>query len=234
MPDEPLASLPCRVELSTPDIEAWLMPLGAHARRVEQCAALLSRDEQARAERFHFERDRRRYTFARGMLRVLLGNRLGVAPTAIEFHYAQHGKPSVTSATAPIHFNLSHSADTAIYAISSSRIPGVDIEHLNRDVEIDALAQRFFTHRECAELQSIPTADRKRAFLAAWTRKEAIVKSTGDGLRLPLDQIEVTVALDAPPKLLSIMGGRGANWTLYSVDAGRDYVATVAAYRPPA
>ena len=210
------------------------MPLDAHTRRLEQCAALLSPDEQARAERFHFERDRRRYTVARGMLRVLLGTRLGVAPAAIEFHYAQHGKPLVSGAATPIHFNVSHSADIAVYVISRSCVPGIDIEHVNRDIEAEALAQRFFTRREYADLQRMPAADRKRAFLAAWTRKEAIAKSIGDGLQLALDQIEVTVAPDAPPELLGIMRGRVADWTLYSVDAGHAYVATVAAYRPPA
>jgi len=233
MPDATLlAGPPCRVMLPAPDIEVWLMPLDARVDQIEQCFALLSRDEQARAERFHFERDRRRYTVARGMLRVLLGNQLGLPPAAIEFRYAQHGKPHVAGTATPIHFNVSHSADMAIYAISRICVPGVDIEHLTRDIEAEALAQRFFTRRECAKLQSIPAADRKRAFLAAWTRKEAIVKSTGDGLRLPLDQIEVTIATDAPPELLNITPGDVADWTLYSVNAGREYVATIAAYRP--
>ena len=227
-----LAGLPCRVTLPAPDIEAWLMPLDAHADQIKQFCALLSRDEQARAERFHFARDRRRYTVARGVLRVLLGNHLDLAPAAIEFQYANYGKPQVTAAATPIHFNVSHSSDMALYAISRSCVPGVDIEHLNRDVEVEALAQRFFSPRERAELQSIPAIDRKCAFLAAWTRKEAIVKSTGDGLRSALDRIEVTVAPDAPPKLLDIMRGDTADWTLYSVNAGREYVATIAAYRP--
>ena len=230
-PDDSLASLPCRVTLPAPDIEVWLMSLDTRVDRIKQCFALLSRDEQARAERFHFERDRRRFTVARGMLRVLLGKQLGMAPATIEFRYAQYGKPQVSDRATPIHFNVSHSAEMAIYAISRDCVPGVDIEHVNRDIEAEALAQRFFSHRECAELQRIPAADRKRAFLAAWTRKEAIIKSTGDGLRLPLNQIEVTIAPDAPPELLSIMRGPIKDWTLYPVNAGREYVATVAANR---
>ncbi len=229
--DDRLASLPRRIALPAPDIEVWLMRLDARAHLVKQSAALLSRDERARAERFHFERDRRRYTVARAMLRVLLGKQLSLAPAAIQFRYAKHGKPHVTGVATPIHFNVSHAADRAIYAISRSCVPGVDIEHLNRDIDTEAFAQRFFTRRECAELQRIPAADRKRAFLAVWTRKEAILKSTGEGLQMPLDQIEVTVAPDARPQLLNIIGRRAADWSLYPVNAGREYVATVAAYR---
>ena len=70
-----------------------------------------------------------------------------------------------------------------------------------------------------------------RALLLAWTRREAILKSTGDGLRLPLDQFEVTVAPDAPPQLLNIAHGRTSDWSLYAVDPGCGFVAMVAAHR---
>ena len=231
MQDVPLTALLRPVTLPAADIEVWLMPLAVPALRVEQCAALLSPDEQARAQHFHFERDRRRYTVARGILRVLLGHALARAPDAVRFEYSRHGKPRLTGNPTPLHFNVSHSADMAIYAISRTRIPGVDIEHLDREIDVGALAARFFTPGERAELERMPAAEQKRALLFTWTRKEAIVKSLGDGLRLALDQIEVTVSPDTPPAVLKIVRGSAADWRLYPVHAGPEYAATVAAHR---
>lgn len=230
-PAGPLAGICRRVKLPAPDIEVWLAPLDADAKRLERCSMLLSRDERARAEHFHFERDRRRYTVARAMLRTLLGEQTGLSPAALVFVQTQYGKPYVSNAPTAIDFNVSHSADLAIYAISRSCVPGVDIESLHRDIDDDAMAKLFFSQREYAELQLIPAAARKRAFLICWTRKEAIVKAIGQGLRMPLDKIEVTVAPNAEPQVLGVTCGQLADWTLYNVDAGRDYVATVAAHR---
>ena len=230
--DGPAAALthtPCRLAFPDPAVEVWLTPLDIPVHRLHECSLLLSRDEKIRLERMHFERDRRRYTVARAMLRVLLASHVGAAPRDIAFKAGPHGKPYV--AAAPVHFNLSHSGERAIYAISRDWVPGVDIEYLDRAVDHAGIAQRFFSVRERAELQRILPGARKRAFLTCWTRKEAVVKATGDGMRLPLDGIEVTVDPDAQPRLLSLPGERTADWILHSVDAGSAYVATVAAHR---
>ena len=120
------------------------MPLDADAQQLEQCSMLLSPDERARAEHFHFERDRRRYTVARAALRTLLGKRTGLSPAAIVFSQTEQGKPYIGDAPAAINFNVSHSADMAICAISRSCVPGEDIEFLHRDIDGDAIARRFF------------------------------------------------------------------------------------------
>ena len=230
-PGDVLTTLARQVALPAPDIDVWLMSLHANAGELRQFAVHLSHDELVRAERFHFEPDRRRYVVARGMLRMLLGRHLDRAPADIAFWYEANGKPRLT-ATAPIlHFNVSHSADMALFAFSRQCVPGVDIEHIDRDIDVAALAQRFFAPRECAELMRIPTACRKHAFITLWTRKEAVVKSIGAGLQFPLHDFEVTVAPDAPPRLLRLASGCAADWTLYPVDAGAGYAATVAAYR---
>jgi 4'-phosphopantetheinyl transferase len=231
LPDSPLSRILRRIALPDAAVEVWLMPLDVTALQLHQCSLLLSHDEHARVARFQFEHDRRRYSVARGMLRMLLGNYLDMPAATIAFELERYGKPRVANPRFPVHFNLSHSADLAIYAISGACAPGVDIEWLDRDIDHDALARKFFSAREVAQLQRIPPAARKRAFLTAWTRKEAVVKATGDGLRVPLDRIEVTVDPDAQPQLLTIPAGKTADWTLYSANAGRAYAATVALHR---
>lgn len=231
LPGDSLLRVPHRIALPDSAVEVWLMPLEVSEFHLQQCSMLLSPDEQERVQRFQFERDRRRYSVARGMLRVLLGNYLDVVPAAIAFQEGSHGKPSLAAPAMPVHFNLSHSAEYAIYAISPRHECGIDIEWLDREIDHDALALRFFSAREHAELQRIPEAARKRAFLTCWTRKEAVIKATGKGLRLALDQIQITVDPDAQPQLLQIPEGRTTDWSLYSLDAGDDYVATVALHR---
>ena len=222
-----------RIALPNPEIEVWLARLDLDVNQVMQCTKLLSGDELSRADRFHFEGDRRRFVVARGVLRTLLGGYLDIAPAALAFSYTQHGKPFTENCT-QIHFNVSHSGEHALYAISPSCRLGVDIESLDRDIDYNSLASRFFTPRECAVLLRVPEPDRKRAFLSCWTRKEAVVKALGNGLSLPLDQFEVMAGPDNAPRVLDA----GANalrcdeWTLHPIDVDGEYVATVAAHRP--
>ena len=219
-----------RIALSSPEIEVWQAPLDVGAESVVRFTELLSPDERLRAQRFHYERDRRRYVVARGVLRVLLGDYLGTPPASIAFGYTKYGKPVVAEPAAQIQFNLSHSEERALYAISRSRRLGVDIEYLNRDIDHEGLAKRFFAPGEYAALQRMRKSGRRRAFLACWTRKEAVAKALGRGLLLPLDQFEVTVALEAAPRVHGfIAAAHGlADWHLYSVNTDNDYFATVA------
>jgi 4'-phosphopantetheinyl transferase len=226
-----LAATSKRIPLADAAIEVRLARLDLDADQVGYCASLLSHDEQLRAKRFHFERDRGRFIVARGILRILLGSHLGITPAKVAFGYTKNGKPFVADHAGQIHFNISHSSERALYAISNRCALGVDIEHMNRDIDYANLAERFFSRREHAELQLIPESDRKRAFFACWTRKEAVIKATGEGLSLPLDQFEVTVAPDAAPRVIDFAGAaqRATHWILYDVNVGDGYIATVAA-----
>jgi 4'-phosphopantetheinyl transferase len=228
-----LAHLVQCVPVNDPAVDVWRMPLAVSPCELEQLAMLLAPDEQMRAARFHFSRDRSRYVAARGMLRVLLGNYLGAAPATIALESTPHGKPVLADPSIPLHFNLAHADDLAIYALARDCVPGVDIEHLDREVDHDALARRFFSAREYAELQRIPDADRNRAFLACWTCKEAVTKAVGRGLSMALERIEVTVCPHEPPRLIDMPEGDVREWALHRIDAGSAYVATLASYRPP-
>lgn len=219
-----------RVATTSSEITVWQMRLDLDSAEVMRYAELLSGDEKLRAGRLHFEHDRRRFIVARGRLRLLLGDYLGVTPTAIAFSYTSRGKPYLTDNSAGIYFNVAHSEERALYALSGTCRPGVDIECLKREVDCDALARRFFTRAEYAALQQLPAFQRKRAFLACWTRKEAVVKATGDGLSLALDQFEVTVEPDAEPRILAASTRRIADCRLYAADPREGYIAAVAGY----
>src|SRR5208282_2583837 len=178
-----------RITISDTEIEVWLARLDLDANVVSQYASLLSPDEQERAHRFHFEHDRRRFTVTRGTLRTLLGAHLGIDPKAIKFTQTEKGKPLIAGAS--IHFNVSHSHERALFAISNIKPVGADVEYLKREVDYQALAERYFSPNEYAGINNLPEAQRKHAFLTCWTCKEAVAKANGEGLFLSLSSFEV-------------------------------------------
>jgi 4'-phosphopantetheinyl transferase len=221
-----------RLAMPTCDVEAWLARLDADDGHISHCNHLLSVDEQHRASTLRHKPDRRRYIVTRGTLRLLLGHSLEADPATLEFSYTPRGKPYFAGRANTIHFNVSHSAERALYALSLTNPVGADIECLEREVDYRRLARRFFTPREQTALLRIPEGQRRREFLACWTRKEAVAKASGDGLALPFTQFEVPVA----PISTSYAVGLGASvpaavCTLYPVVPGSGYVASVAAWR---
>jgi 4'-phosphopantetheinyl transferase len=209
-----------RVAIPDSGIEVWLVRLDLDIHAVSQYVNLLSLDERERAQRFHFEHDRRRFTVARGTLRILLGKHLVIDPKAIRFTQTEKGKPLITGT--PIHFNISHSHERALIAISNVKPVGVDIEHLARNVDYEALTNRYFTPDEYATIQSFPEEQRKNVFLTCWTCKEAIAKARGEGLFLSLYNFEV-ISL---PTLKFIQHAGGC--ALHRIKVGDNYIATVA------
>lgn len=175
------------IELSAlagwPGVRLWLFDLAAEP--VAEQLGWLSADEQARAARFAFERDRRRYRSAHVQLRSLLAQATGGTPASLRFAESPHGKPRLTREGEPA-FNLSHSGEVGAFALTAQAEIGVDIEVLHRVDDLDALAQRCFTGAEQRELDACgpdPTA-RDTLFLHGWTRKEACLKAVGSGLSL--------------------------------------------------
>lgn len=216
--------LPC----DAPDIDLWQARLHASAARTRILAALLAPDEMQRASRLRSVDDRRRYTVARGMLRLLIGHYLHCAPAGLSFRYGSNGKPAV-KAPRELHFNLSHSGERAVYAVSAVHPVGIDIEYFARHVEFERIARRFFTQREYADLIALPAARRRRAFYRLWTAKEAAIKATGTGLSQPLDEFEINFAPSSTRVLLPAGHGRNTKMSIYAPYAGRDYIVAVAA-----
>lgn len=177
------------------EVELWVWSLDVDAAERGRLFAHLSEDEVARALRFVFDRDRHRYIVARGRMREILAGVLGTTAAALRFSYSSHGKPSLLAASAPLHFNLSHSQGLAALGVSRTRELGVDVEH-ERPLK-EEIAKRFFSRREVETLRALPEAEQLSAFYRCWTRKEAVVKAIGEGLSRPLDSFDVTLDADA-------------------------------------
>ncbi len=221
-----------RWRLSEDKVHLWRANLVLPASRIRALESVISSDERARAARFVVDRARNRYIIARAVLRNILARYVSCGPEDLRFSYAEHGKPALEYPATSIEFNVSHSHDLALYALTSDHPVGVDLEYLFRRSTVDRLkiAHRFFSDREYNTLASLPRNRRDHAFLACWTRKEAFVKAIGQGLSCPLDQFDVTVDPDDTAELLATRWDPSdvARWTMASIDPGPDYVGALA------
>ncbi len=205
----------------------WCIDLGAKL-SVSQCFRLLSDDEKERAAKFRFEKDRQHFIIARGTLREILALYLSEKPANIEFEYEKNGKPFLPRN--PLQFNLSHAGEIALIGLTKNNIIGVDVEVINRKVEVERVAQHFFAKGEINALMSLPQTQRHEAFFNCWTRKEAFIKATGDGLSFPLDQFEVTLKPNEKAALLATHFDEKERekWSLFNLEIKEGYKAALA------
>lgn len=142
---------------------------------------LLSVQEQEKAARFRFARDRNSYIITHGMLRKILGNYLGSIPAEIEFSSNEFGKPSLRDGCRKIHFNISHRSGLSALAFSSNSEIGVDVEKIDSDFDFDLIAKAHFSDAENSFIDAERGESCKR-FYTVWTRKEALLKAIGTGI----------------------------------------------------
>jgi len=140
-------------------IDIWIVSTDVSAEERHALKELLSGDEIEYAQRFRFDLDRERYITSHGVLRKILSTYTGVSASAINFSVAANGKPSVAGVPPSIQFNLSHSGNVALVAVSSAHC-GVDIEKIRRELSYMDIAERFFTADENRWLTSLPRSAR--------------------------------------------------------------------------
>jgi 4'-phosphopantetheinyl transferase len=200
--------------------------------RLGQLARSLSRDENQRAVRFRFERDRNRFVVCRGVLREILGTYLQRDPEKIDFYYGPQGKPYLDEPNGhtleSLYFNVSHSSDRAIYALGMGEV-GVDLEFVKPIPEMQALVDHYFSVAERNAFGSVPPDLKLKAFYSCWTRKEAYVKACGGGFLIPLDQFDVSVDPELPARLVCVQGTPGDQlpWSLHGFDLSTEAVAAL-------
>lgn len=164
---------------------------------LERYQAVLSADERVRYDAFVFDLDRHEYLVAHALLRWALSLATGLAPSDLSFRTGQYGKPELANPlpSVPL-FSLTHTRGLVACAIASLPV-GIDVESLTRNPDPE-LARRFFSRPEVDWLDTLPTAQRQRAFLRLWTLKESYIKGTGLGLHQPLNAFWFDLAGSEP------------------------------------
>lgn len=163
--------------------------------------AVLSTNERERAARFRFDEHRARFMRGRAALRTILARYTGADPAGIAFEYNRFGKPELAGGTG-LKFNTSHSAGRQLVAVAGREV-GVDVERVRSGFRFEDIVKRFLLPEEAAGVSSA------EMFFRVWTRREAFLKATGQGLtglRTPI----------APP------------WIVMDIDAGDGWAAAVA------
>ncbi len=238
-------------------VQVWSVDLVCPPEVTASLGATLTADEHARAERYRFERDRRRYVVARAALRSILGRCLGLDPARVVFSYSAAGKPELdstaasvadgggqtvagasggtavrasASSSAALRFNVSHAHERALVAVGVGRRIGVDVEWIRPLEHLDGMARRFFAEGERDDLDSLSGAQRLEAFYTCWTRKEAYLKGTGEGIAAPLDRFRVALLPGEPARLLETVDdpAEADRWRLADVPCPDGYVGALA------
>ena len=163
------------------EIHVWHVRLDHTSSSVMPLFETLSPDEQDRANRYRFLKDRHSYVIARGMLRKILGSYLKLLPGNIRFNYNRYGKPFLDDRNSGLRFNVSHSQRIALIAITLGQDVGIDIEYKNHDFDFMHAARVVFSAEEYSRLTALSPAARWEAFFRGWTRKEAVLKAIGGG-----------------------------------------------------
>jgi 4'-phosphopantetheinyl transferase len=218
---------PAALALGPADVHVWRVPLAPDPAEVEALGRTLDADERQRAGKFYFERDRRSFTVARGALRTLLGRYLDAPATAIQFAYRDKGKPFLAAPDRDLQFNLSHSGGFALIAVAWQRTLGVDVELRRSIPDLVSLAQASFSPREFAVFRALPAADHTEAFFTCWSRKEAFIKATGEGVS-QLADFDVSLRPGEPAEILWIRDEPPPHrWRLLALPAIDDHAAAL-------
>lgn len=197
-------------------IHLWVVDLHADRAQIQRSLDGLSPDERVRADGFKRACDRRRFIMARARLRQILGRYVDESPDRLRFGHSEHGKPGIVAPPSDLTFNISHSDDLAVLGFSRSRKLGVDVEWIRPDIDVEGIAQTFFSASEIAQHRELPSALRPEAFYRCWCCKEAFVKARGEGLSLRLADFDVLVSPTEPARIVAtrpdVAEARG--WTL--------------------
>jgi 4'-phosphopantetheinyl transferase len=215
-------------------VHIWCASLRTSSQRLNDSWNLLLEDEKRAADKFISVQARENFIISRGILRLLLSKYLGTAPEKLVFKQGRYGKPYVKQDTEqlPLQFNISHSKDLALFAFALHNQIGIDIEYIQEDFSCEEIAPQFFSKQENIVLSALPKEQQREAFFTCWTRKEAFIKSIGEGLSFPLDKFDVdlTANKENQPLPVYIHDEKNANrvYSLYALYPARDYVAALA------
>jgi len=205
------------------EIDIWTIPLDTNQNSTETLKSLLDTQELERHDKLH-PNHQYRYLVSHAACRDILGRYTNTPTKQIIYSKNNHGKPALIH-DHPVYFNLSHSHDLAVLAISNHAEIGVDVEHLKSKPQWKKIAKRFFTKTEVSFLLDKPKEEQERFFFQVWTRKEAYIKAIGTGLSTSLSSFDVTASKTIKP-LNSTKSDD--NWYLEDLNLSPQYKGTVA------
>jgi len=178
--------------LSANEIHIWSACLPENEKNLYYFISILSKDERLKANNFKYIKDQKNFIISRGILRCLLGKYLKEEPQAIEILYGLWGKPCLAEPL--LYFNLSHSKDYVLYALTCACEVGIDLEYIDNTLDIENIALSILTPYELDYWRNVKSEDRIHTFFEFWVCKEAFLKASGKGwlndqIAIPLESV---------------------------------------------
>ena len=211
------------------ETHVWLHTIHFDDPFLKEAPYLLSTDEVARASRYHFEKDRRVYEAGHVLIRKILAHYTAKEASLLELTPIVNRKPELLNSPFSIHFNISHSGNKILVAVSFLSDVGVDVEKIIPDFDIDGFAEANYHAHEVEQLGKLSDAEETDYFYRIWTRKEAWLKLTGEGVNDKLKELDFS-GKDSK----TAMPAHGHH-ELYmtSWKETSDYMITIATYTDP-
>lgn len=224
------SSPPAQVALQPDEVHIWRASLDRPPYSLHALFDILSEEERERARRYGCPASRTRFVIGRGLLRTILARYRDTTPSEIRFRVCPQGKPILDEPNPSLHFNVTHSHNLVLIAITQRGEVGIDVERIRPFANDLGLAERFFSQRECRLLRLMAPERRTEAFFHAWTRKEACLKALGVGLSFGLDRVEVSIRPEDPVQLLRLDGEEkhAATWSLQALAPAPGYAGALA------
>ncbi|WP_199099906.1 4'-phosphopantetheinyl transferase superfamily protein [Dyella sp. ASV21] len=165
------------------DAHAHVLVFDAVPWRLHQEAALhlLSPLEQQRAGRFRLAEHRDTYVLAHAFWRLAIAMALARDVRSVGLVISASGQPQLPGIGYAT--SLSHSGTHIAIALARAACVGVDIEQAPPRQGLYSLVSVLCTPHEARAIEALAEDERDAALLALWTRKEALLKAFGIGLR---------------------------------------------------
>ena len=188
-------------------IHIWRVELSQQEGSIRRFERLLSCDERSRSGQFHFDHLRQRYIITHGALRTILADYLDQPPATLRFGRGRFGKPFLADPPGSLEFNLSHSEDLSLIAVTANRSVGIDVEKVRQIPPLDHILSRYFSVEERKYIRSKPELEQIQAFYMLWTRREAVAKALSLNLAAALMKISVPLYPSGGEIVASHFGG---------------------------
>ena len=218
-------------DLRRSEIHLWFADLNSLDRYAisSEVAHWLRGEEKNRYNRYQSQRQREHFLFGRVLLKTILSKYIGCAPADLKLDIDTRGKPFVSSDnTLSLTFNLSHSGNRVVFAVSKNQDLGVDLELIKKERAILKIAERYFSTSETRELRNLPKASQVKRFYELWTLKESVLKACGYGLSRGLSKIEFSFPASDKLVMHSAPGNENlTHWQSWQIEEYKNYMLAV-------
>ncbi len=210
------------------NVVVWMTEVSTSRDALPFLEPCLDAQDRERAARFHFAEDRARYVLGRGLARNILGRYLSQKPETIEPAFTERGQPYFPG-DETMRFSITHARDLVAVALTARARVGIDIECMERKLNLEGVAERILSAEDFREFEALPEQEKVVAFFRIWTRKEAYLKGTGDGITIALKKIAVSMHAEEIGTIADARDEAGAKkWRMHALALPANYMGCVA------